>query len=255
MAGEMAHIKVSLPEQIRHLDPNIVMIVSVNNQEFQKEIITELRYLGIPADRIILFPYLYNDYPNTYFYHPFWKWGLEEVFVDCGCFDGNTSRQFINLAERLENMSIAKIIAYEPDEMSFSVCEQNLADIPSFIIKNVGLWNKCETLRFSATGKDGSRIAPTGNVEINTVALDEDLLDQKVTFIKMDIEGAELNALKGAEKLIRSQRPKLAISVYHMAEDILSVPEFIINLKLNYKLYLRHQETNFFETVFYAVPQ
>jgi FkbM family methyltransferase len=254
-AGKNAQIKVSPPEQIRDLDTKTVMIVASSNPRFQKEIIKELLYMGITLSRILFFPASYYAMLNDYFCHPFWNFGSDEIFIDGGCLDGDSSIQFADAVKRHINASVSKIIAYEPDEQSFNICKQNMIEIPSFIIKNAGLWNKCETLRFSAAGNYGSRIAPTGNTEIKTVALDEDLPDQKVTFIKMDIEGAELNALKGAEKLIRTHRPKLAICVYHKPEDILTIPEFIINLNLTYKLYLRHQLALPFDTILYAVPQ
>jgi FkbM family methyltransferase len=248
-----AQIKVSLPEQIRNLGSNIVIIVAPPNPIFQKEITEELLYTGIPLSSILFFPTSY--FANYYFCHPFWKFGPEEVFIDCGCFDGASSRQFLEVAKRHQNASVSKIIAYEPDENSFNVCTQNMIDVPFFFIKNVGLWNKSEKLSFSATGSGQSSITPSGNIKINTVALDEELTDQRVTFIKMDVEGAEMNILKGAEKTIRNQRPKLAICVYHKPEDIIAIPEFIINLSLNYKLYLRHHTINFCDTVLYAVPQ
>jgi FkbM family methyltransferase len=253
--GTKAQIKVSPPDQIRNLDSNTVIIVAPLSSTFQYEITEYLLYLGIPLNRILFFPTSYYAVPKDYFCHPFWKFGPEEVFIDGGCFDGADSRQFLDVAKRHTNASVSKIIAYEPDEKSFNVCRKNMADLPFFFIKNAGLWNKSETLRFLAIGRWGSCIQPAGNTDINAVSLDEELAGQRVTFIKMDIEGAELNALKGAETTIRNQRPKLAICVYHKPEDIITIPEFIINLDINYKLYLRHQTLYSSDTVLYAVPQ
>ena len=75
-----------------------------------------------------------------------------------------------------------------------------------------------------------------------------------VTFIKMDVEGAELKALYGAEKIIKANRPKLAICLYHKPEDIIEIPEYIINLGLDYSLYIRHQSFCTGETILYAAP-
>lgn len=83
-------------------------------------------------------------------------------------------------------------------------------------------------------------------------ALDQ-LLDDNVTFIKMDIEGAEYKAIKGAETIIRNYHPKLAISIYHNAEDIWELPRLIMTICPDYKLYLRHYSIAQAETVLYAV--
>ena len=79
--------------------------------------------------------------------------------------------------------------------------------------------------------------------------------EERVTFIKMDIEGAELESLKGAGRIIiREQKPKLAICVYHKKEDIFDIPEYILSLNPKYKLYLRHYTLGEWDTVLYAIP-
>jgi hypothetical protein len=73
------------------------------------------------------------------------------------------------------------------------------------------------------------------------------------TFIKMDIEGAEFNALKGAERTIRKHKPKLAVCVYHKAEDLITIPQYIKSLVPEYKLYFRAHLPGPFDYVLYAV--
>ena len=75
---------------------------------------------------------------------------------------------------------------------------------------------------------------------IETVILDDFLHGERVTFIKMDIEGAELDALRGASRIIKEQKPKLAISIYHRLEDIIEIPKLIISLRPDYRLYVNH---------------
>ena len=77
-------------------------------------------------------------------------------------------------------------------------------------------------------------------------------VDEKITFIKMDIEGAEQKALHGAGKIIKKYRPKLAISVYHLPNDIIEIPLMIHNMVSEYQLFLRHHYSNHWETVLYA---
>ena len=74
-----------------------------------------------------------------------------------------------------------------------------------------------------------------------------------MTFIKMDIEGAELEALKGSREIIQRYRPRLAISAYHKKEDLVELPLYIKELVPEYKLYIRHYSNAGVETVLYAV--
>lgn len=79
------------------------------------------------------------------------------------------------------------------------------------------------------------------------------MVSEKITFIKMDIEGAEYNALLGCKKIIKEQRPKLAICIYHKPEDIIQIPSLILSLNEEYIFYIRHYSTIWGETVLYAL--
>ena len=74
-----------------------------------------------------------------------------------------------------------------------------------------------------------------------------------MTFIKLDVEGAERKALQGARKTIKRDRPRLAVSVYHKAEDIIELPAYILSLHEDYRLYLRHYQMSPCETIVYAL--
>ena len=99
---------------------------------------------------------------------------------------------------------------------------------------------------------ENETVSGNGIQQIEVVKLDELLDGEKVTFIKMDIEGAEYAALKGAEKIIREQRPRLAISIYHKPSDIVEIPKLLLEYKDDYKFYLRHYSLIGNETVLYA---
>jgi hypothetical protein len=119
----------------------------------------------------------------------------------------------------------------------------------------LGVWDKTEVIKFSA-GKDmGSNIDSQGSSIIQCVAVDDVALTFEPTIIKFDIEGAELNGLKGMRHLIERHRPSLCISVYHRPEDLIVIPKLIVNWNLNYDLYLRNHEYNCFGTVLYARPR
>lgn len=93
-----------------------------------------------------------------------------------------------------------------------------------------------------------------GAETVEVTSLDTELEGKEVTFIKMDIEGAELEALIGAESLIKKNRPKLAISIYHKMEDIIEIPQIILEYYPDYRLYLRHYSIITTETILYAIP-
>lgn len=83
--------------------------------------------------------------------------------------------------------------------------------------------------------------------------MDDELSDERITYIKMDIEGAELKALKGAEETLKRCKPKLAICVYHNTSDFWRVPQYIKSINSEYKIFLKHHSNiNCWGTVLYA---
>lgn len=121
---------------------------------------------------------------------------------------------------------------------------------------NRGLWSREETLYFAGNADQGSKIIETEGQDVMTVpvaAIDDVAGGEKVTFIKMDVEGAELEALKGARKTIEKHHPRLAISIYHKPEDIWEIPAYILSLSGDYRLYIRHYQFSKNETILYAV--
>jgi hypothetical protein len=95
-----------------------------------------------------------------------------------------------------------------------------------------------------------------GSVE--TIAIDEWVAQRaipRIDFIKLDVEGAELNVLRAAEKTIRAFRPRLAVSVYHKEDDLIAIPDFLRGLNCGYKLLLDHFTIHNEETSLFADPQ
>ncbi|MBR4026046.1 MAG: FkbM family methyltransferase [Lachnospiraceae bacterium] len=173
-----------------------------------------------------------------------------EVFVDGGCFDCSTSLIFRNKCQTYK-----KIIAFEPDSYNYKKCQsiKTECNIENMDIYNYGMWNSETVLLFQLKGSLGSCISENGNDSIKVIDLDSIMQGENVTFIKMDIEGAELNALKGAKETIQKWKPKLAICIYHKIEDIIEIPLYIHELVPEYKLYIRHYAWDHNETVLYAV--
>lgn len=201
-----------------------------------------------------------TDVENQYF-DELLHFSDNEVFVDAGAFDGSTSVRF---SEKMKEYGgvCSKIFAFEPDFQNYILMQENegfkhLKNTKTF---NLGLWNKEETLFFTASANEGTRINNSetkGNsenlVKLKCNSLDSILGSERVTFIKMDVEGAELKVLEGAEKLIKRNKPKLAISIYHKPEDLLELPIYIKSLVPEYKLFLRHHSSTLSETVLYAI--
>lgn len=145
---------------------------------------------------------------------------------------------------------------FEPMSDMFSLINRKIQSqhISKVEVRQNALWNKGEKLRF--LGADaGSHASEKGDIIIEGIALDEVVKDEKVTFIKMDIEGSELNALKGASNTIGYNKPRLAICIYHKPEDVLEIPLYILGLVPEYKFYIRHYCSNMWETVLYAEVQ
>jgi hypothetical protein len=117
-------------------------------------------------------------------------------------------------------------------------------------IFNMGIWDSECDITYSI-GNSQSTIG-TGEGKGHVVPLDNILKNEKVTFIKMDIEGAEPHALRGARNIIRTQKPKLAICTYHDFRHLWEIPLYIKELVPEYKIYLRHHTKLEYETVCYA---
>lgn len=230
-------------------------IVLVTPQYYQEEIKESLLLNGIKDEKIylthkhpVLVKFQKMEFYNQYF-DKLLKWEADEVFVDAGCLDCETSFEF---AKRCSNYQ--KIIAFEPDERNFKVCEEIARSSfnQRMEVYNWGLWDKEENLYFKSSFTT-STISDEGDYKIQVNKLDNVVNGERVSFIKMDIEGAELNALKGAEQTIRKWKPKLAICIYHKLDDIIDIPLYIHSLDLGYKFYIRHYTNSDEETVLYAV--
>ena len=104
---------------------------------------------------------------------------------------------------------------------------------------NKGLFDKNKIMSFSTTANRASLIDTKGGSSISVASIDSVLKGKKVSFIKMNIEGAEINALKGTKQSIRLWHPKMAISCYHKPSDLWKIPLLIKKMEKKYNLYLK----------------
>lgn len=152
-----------------------------------------------------------------------------------------------------KNPNYKKTYAFEPDK---NVYQQLVANTKSLriVLINKGVFSQTCTLSFDTKENGCSNFQENGNLKIEVESLD-DFLEQnedKITFIKMDIEGSELEALKGASKTIKKYKPKLAICVYHRANDLIEIPRYIKSLHKDYKIFIRNHQMVPEDTVLYA---
>jgi hypothetical protein len=100
-----------------------------------------------------------------------------------------------------------------------------------------------------------STFTETPNCQVDITAIDDYVKAHSVvpSFINMDIEGWELEALLGASDTIKQYKPKLAISIYHKAQDYVEIPELVLSLRPDYKVYVRHYTDIYADTIAYFV--
>jgi FkbM family methyltransferase len=210
------------------------------------------------------YKYSYRNYENVlkydagdvqYFPDDIVTLGENEVFVDAGVCDGGTSIYFMKRVKDKFRM----IYAFEPDRMNYELSKINLKSVieeGKLKLFDKGLFDEDKNIGFCGGNGGSSHIVTSSeaNSTISVVSLDS-AIDDDVTFIKMDIEGAERNALKGMIKTIKKCRPKLAVCLYHYLEDLWEIPLWMADNIKDYKYYIRHHSRVAGETVLYAIPE
>lgn len=174
---------------------------------------------------------VYPDYCDADIYTP----GDEDVFVDLGAYNGDSTRDFI---ERFGHYK--RIYCYEITHESVEKMRQNLSCYRDIDIRRKGVGAENCTMKISSSGVRSSAnlLGADGEETIEVVSLDNDI-QERIGIIKMDIEGAEKDAILGASKHIVSDRPKLLISVYHGNTDYFEIPALIDSIRGDYRFYLR----------------
>ena len=236
-------LMIKSPEELLSDDNIGYVLVTPSSSRFCEEIIAQLVDLGIDNNKIIC---PYKILGKMYCDEEILTITNEDVMVDGGCYDGTSC---IDVDSLVEN-GIKKIYAFEPDEKHFCKCEKFLKNDERVILIKKGLFDKDGTISFVSEDGEGSFICEDGGEKIDICKIDTEAED--ATFIKMDIEGAELKALMGAKETILKNKPKLAISIYHKPEDIIRIPMFLKSLVPEYKFYLRQYTMSYLECVLYV---
>lgn len=219
--------------------------------DISREVFTNLiRYRLFPANSFLVAAY---DAEHPHYYDKtIVKCNEDEVFVDCGAFDGDSTEKFIKYYGTYKH-----IYAYEPSAENIQACQDNLKKYDNVTVRQCGVGEKEAFLSMDSNGASSTfmreRQTSAGD-GIQIISLDEDILE-KITYCKMDIEGFEIPALLGAKRHIQNDFPKLAISLYHIVTDIWEIPRLIDSIHPGYRFFIRHYDPKHnWETVLYAIP-
>ena len=172
-----------------------------------------------------------------------------ESFVDGGAFDGDTIRDFVGRVDgQFDHVYAFELTAENCHKLTD--CVQKLPSAAKIHCYNLGLFDSHEDVSYSVAEDDSTIGAGNGRGVVDR--LDAVLGNAPVSFIKLDIEGAEMHALRGAENIIRTQKPKMAVCVYHDLRHLYEVPLYLKSLVPEYKIYFRHHTMYEYETICYA---
>jgi len=178
-------------------------------------------------------------------------------FIDCGAYNGDTITELL-----IQAPHVSQTISFEPDKTNFEMLKKQIALLKvnhpntSFLLYPSGLFSKNTILKFSNNGINSSAtIDNSSTVDISVVTIDSVLLNSHPNFIKMDIEGAEKEAILGSIQTIKKYKPNLAICLYHKAEDLWELPLLIHKIESSYDMYLRVHEDLCLSTVLYCIAK
>ncbi|MBN7573061.1 hypothetical protein C1H57_00400 [Clostridium sp. 2-1] len=279
LIGDLRGVQEQLDDmKIRHINPFALFFDMIVNLPMDREwfvnnsnkflevynIIDDDKSKRIYADVIsnrIGEKCLLNDYEEIYsdgeyFDHGVFRLGKNEGFVDCGAYIGDSISEFLEVTEN----NFDAIYSFEMDKNNFEILKNNVMKIDEAIANkiecfNCGVWNEYKVIQYgneeSGSGESCSFYKAENNLldekqiqSVKAVKLDDVLYNKKVTLIKMDIEGAEQNALRGAEKIITTQKPKMAICLYHRIDAFWEIPLYLKSLVPEYKISVRHHQSN-----------
>jgi FkbM family methyltransferase len=172
-----------------------------------------------------------------------------EVYVDAGCYTGDTIELFVERTGR----SFDRIIGFEPDPSNFEELSRRFGSDPRIELKPMGLYSDKRTLRFAGSHDRAAGLSDTGDIQVEVSSIDTELKGDRTTFIKMNIEGAELAALNGSRHNIGKWKPKLCVSGYHAASHLWEVPLLMNEICQDYRIFLRQHDGGVIESTFYGV--
>jgi FkbM family methyltransferase len=205
------------------------------------------KFTGLP----IRCPYFEDT--QQYIVNDLYELNEQDVIVDCGAYTGDSVKLYCDAYPDLK-----KIIAFEPVADNYKCLVETISQmtVPVIPIQKAVGDDNYETYISGHNGTSVSILKHDENIteKITVCCLDDEIGNERPTLIKFDVEGFELPALKGAAKLIKKKHPILVISLYHLIEDLWTIPEYVLNLYPDYHLFIRKYTSTPWELILYAVP-
>ena len=270
MNPEQAHRALTPPDLDYRLADHLPTIVAQRGRYAELEARLDDEYSKETLRRVMLF-HLTTDkeqlrqierpYDALYFRSGLFEVSPHEQFVDCGASIGESISGLLGIA----GYRCDRAWLFEPDQFNNQTLERllaKLAMLPTGVAANLSLHAVAVgehpgKVPFAHLGGHGGFVLPQASTSsaavqspVDLVRLD-DVIDGAPTLIKMDIEGSELGAIRGAARLISTHKPKLTISAYHRATDLIELTEYILSLRPDYKVGLRHHTVVRWDTCLY----
>jgi FkbM family methyltransferase len=196
---------------------------------------------------------------EQYFSHPkFAKLG-EDIIVDAGAYVGDSTEAVITRSN-----GHCKVYLFEPyEEVHKAIyarkerwCKEWNMDSERIILVPAGLSSTTQNISMYTIGIDAIPFLhkiSNGGTSVPAYSLDDFFKDKaSPTFIKADIEGSELDMLKGAKNILMNHKPLLAISIYHSPQEMASIAEYLASLQCGYKFDVRNHTTYWADTILYC---
>ena len=242
--------------------PNLKIVFDYLEDDYSKEVFSvslAVHFKFLPESAIWSYydPLQYFSLPEMYVYD------AEEVFIDCGAYCGDTIEDYV----RSRGNYFKKAYAFEPGRKQYEamthrvkrICmeaaldERQIECVPYGVGKEYAKLNEAEGKWYPEMVGARRLVKSSEEGTVQVVDLDTYLKDEShISFIKADIEGAEMDMLHGAKNIIQRDKPKLAITLYHNLTDYYEIPLYVKSLVPDYKFKIRHHSLKFPETVLYA---
>ena len=244
----MSHVvfeeKISPSFLLEHIQEISDVYHLLSDEESRRVYMQKLEYM------VEYIPVRFESFQTMYIDRDIINFDNKEVIIDAGAYNGDSASLF---RDRV-GMSAA-IYSFEPDSSNYDELKKRVYNDSKIYPEKIGLWKCKDTLRFSDDCNGSSHVERGGVFEIQVMDLDTYCREKDIipTYIKMDIEGAEMEALLGAQGNIKNNKPKLAICLYHKKEDIFAIPLLVHKMNPSYKMYIRHYSNYRTDTLLYAV--
>ncbi len=161
--------------------------------------------------------------------------GDNESYLDLGAYRGDTIEELLHYT----GGKYEYITALEPDRKTFAKLKANTEGMKRLRLYRMGIWSEDTDLPFDPASGRGSGIRQGGSEMLAVTKIDTLYRSRRLSYVKMDVEGCERQAIIGGAEVLRRDKPALNIAVYHRSEDIFSIPLLIESIVPGYRLYLR----------------